>query len=109
MEKTDCLPKSTVEAHYKPLLMVEEPQASEAHGHSIGVASLDHFVICHGAAWLCDELDAQLRSMVNRVTEREECIRGNRYSVQSLQEFGLLVIGQWLRWCQKILFPLCAL
>merc|ERR1711964_930439 len=89
--------------------MMEQSQPSESHRHAILVTSCDHFVICHRATWLGNELDAQLRGMVNRVTEREEGVGGDCHSIQPLQELCLILLGQRCRWVGEALLPLLKL
>merc|ERR1712039_730898 len=89
--------------------MVEEPHVGKRHGHAVGVARLDHFLIGIGAAWLRDELDAQLLGVVDGVPEREEGVRGDGDVAERGQEVALLLGREGLRRAVEVLDPLLVL
>ena len=55
----------------------EVSYASEHHGKTVLVSSVDDFLISHRTPWLDHRSDARLGCRVDTIAERQECIRGH--------------------------------
>merc|ERR1711963_381883 len=86
--------------------VVKQSQVCKRHGHTICVASRDHLFVCYRATGLGDKLHAIPCGKIDGVSEWEESIGRDCDAIQSLQPLIFLPLGQGLRHCIEILFPL---
>ena len=84
--------------------MMEEANVSERHSNAILVASIDNIIVTDATACFCYVFNTTLVSTFDVVTEWEESIATNAYTLVQCNPSLLLLAGQWLRLlCEELL------
>ena len=84
--------------------MMEEANVSERHSNAVLVTSIDNIIVTDATACFCYVFNTTLVSTFDVVTEWEESIATNAYTLVQCNPSLLLLAGQWLRLlCEELL------
>ena len=86
--------------------MVEKAHTRECHHHSVSVRALDDEVVADGASGFCNVFNTRLLCSLDIVTDRDECIGSESYTVDSVEICSLLVLGKGLGLYCEVLLPI---
>ena len=84
--------------------MMEEANVSKRHGDAVLIACIDNIIVTDATACFCYVFNTTLVSTFDVVTEWEESIATNAYTLVQCNPSLLLLAGQWLRLlCEELL------